>query len=84
MKNLKIALSSDHAGYEKKQVVIDHLKKLGAEVKDFGAYSDESSDYADWAHPMASAVESGEFPIGISLGGSGNGINITVNKPTGN
>lgn len=83
MKNLKIALASDHAGYDKKQVVIEHLNKLGIEIKDFGAYSDESSDYADWAHPMANAVESGEFPIGISLCGSGNGINITVNKHQG-
>lgn len=80
---MKIALASDHAGYERKQVVIEHLKKLGIETKDFGSFSDESTDYADWAHPMASAVENGEFPIGISLCGSGNGINMTVNKHQG-
>jgi ribose 5-phosphate isomerase B len=83
MNKLKIALASDHAGFEKKELVIKHLKNLGAEVKDFGTYSAESSDYADWAHPMANAVESGEFPIGISLCGSGNGINMTVNKHQG-
>lgn len=80
---MKIALASDHAGFERKQTVIDHLKKLGIEVKDFGSFSADSTDYADWAHPMASAVEEGEFPIGISLCGSGNGINMTVNKHQG-
>ncbi|MDA3927546.1 MAG: RpiB/LacA/LacB family sugar-phosphate isomerase [Prolixibacteraceae bacterium] len=83
MNKLKIALASDHAGFEKIELGIKHLKNLGAEVKDFGTYSAESSDYADWAHPMANAVESGEFPIGISLCGSGNGINMTVNKHQG-
>jgi len=83
MKKMKIALSSDHAGWERKQVVIKYLEKLGIEVKDFGAYSPESSDYEDWAHPMAEAVENGDFPIGISLCGSGNGINMTVNKHQG-
>ncbi|MBN2263024.1 MAG: ribose 5-phosphate isomerase B [Prolixibacteraceae bacterium] len=83
MNKIKIAVASDHAGYERKLVVVKHLEKLGYQVKDFGAYSSESSDYADWAHPMASAVENGEFPMGISLCGSGNGINMTVNKHQG-
>lgn len=83
MNKLKIALASDHAGYERKLVVIKHLKDLGIEVKDFGAFSNESTDYADWAHPLATAVENGEFDFGISLCGSGNGINITVNKHQG-
>jgi ribose 5-phosphate isomerase B len=80
MKQKKIALASDHAGYERKQIVIKYLTDQGIEVKDFGAYSSESSDYPDWAHPMALAVENGTFPMGISLCGSGNGINITANK----
>lgn len=83
MSSLRIALASDHAGYERKQVVIKHLKKLGIVLKDYGSYSSESTDYADWAHPMASAVENGEFDLGISLCGSGNGINMTVNKHQG-
>jgi ribose 5-phosphate isomerase B len=83
MESKKIAIACDHAGYERKKVVIDYLKDKGFEVKDFGAYSDESSDYADWAHPMADAVEKGEFPIGITLCGSGNGINMTANKHQG-
>lgn len=83
MKNFKIALSSDHAGWERKQLVMKYLEKCGIEYKDFGAFSDESSDYADWAHPMALAVEKGEYKFGISLCGSGNGINMTANKHQG-
>jgi ribose 5-phosphate isomerase B len=79
----KIAVASDHAGYERKQVVIKHLIDQGFEVKDFGAFSNKSSDYPDWAHPMAEAVEKGEFSLGVSLCGSGNGINITANKHQG-
>jgi len=79
----KIAIASDHAGFDRKQAIINHLVEKGIEVKDFGAFSDESSDYADWAHPLAYAVERGEFPIGITLCGSGNGINMTSNKHQG-
>ncbi len=77
---MKIALASDHAGYERKQVILNYLKEQGIEFKDFGAYNAESSDYPDWAHPMAKAVEDGEFELGISLCGSGNGISMTSNK----
>jgi ribose 5-phosphate isomerase B len=83
MKKVTVALASDHAGWDRKQTVIEHLKKLGIEHKDFGSFSDKSTDYADWAHKMASAVEKGEFTFGISLCGSGNGINMTVNKHQG-
>ncbi|WP_321286626.1 ribose 5-phosphate isomerase B [uncultured Sunxiuqinia sp.] len=80
MNKLKIALSSDHAGYERKQVVLNFLKEQGVIYQDFGAFSAESSDYPDWAHPMAEAIENKEFDFGISLCGSGNGINMTANK----
>jgi ribose 5-phosphate isomerase B len=80
MNKLKIALSSDHAGYERKQVVLNFLKEQGVICQDFGAFSAESSDYPDWAHPMAEAIENKEFDLGISLCGSGNGINMTANK----
>ena len=80
MKKMKIALASDHAGYERKQVVLHYLEEQGIILKDFGAFSAESSDYPDWAHPMAEAVENGDFDLGISLCGSGNGINMTANK----
>lgn len=80
---MKIALASDHAGYEMKQAVIDFLKKEGFDFEDLGAFSAESSDYPDWAHAIAHAVESGKYPVGISLCGTGNGINIAANKHQG-
>lgn len=80
MEKITIALASDHAGWERKQTVMQHLNKLGISYKDFGAFSDQSTDYADWAHPMSEAVENGEFTFGITLCGSGNGINMTANK----
>lgn len=81
---ISIAVCSDHAGYELKQTVMKHLTDQGViKLKDFGAYSSESSDYADYAHPMALAVESAEFEFGISICGSGNGISMTVNKHQG-
>lgn len=81
---MKIAICSDHAGYELKIKVIAYLQsKKIAELKDFGAYSAESSDYPDYAHPMATAVEDGLFDFGISICGSGNGISMTVNKHAG-
>jgi len=83
-KNLRIAICSDHAGYELKNKVIEYINGEGVKaLKDFGAFSAESSDYADFAHPMASAIESGEFDFGISICGSGNGISMTVNKHQG-
>ena len=76
----KIAFANDHAGYETKLFLMEKLKAEGYEVKDFGCFSTESVDYPDFAHGMASAVEGGEFDLGISLCGSGNGINMTTNK----
>lgn len=79
-----IAICSDHAGYELKQKVIGYLQEKAIKsIRDFGAYSPESSDYPDYAHPMASAVETGGFDFGISICGSGNGISMTVNKHAG-
>ncbi len=79
-----IAICSDHAGYELKQKVISYLHaKNVLALNDFGAYTSESSDYPDFAHPMALAVESGAYDFGISICGSGNGISMTVNKHAG-
>lgn len=83
MKKLKIGVACDHAGFERKQPVLKYLQEQGIEYKDFGAYSAESSDYADFAHPLAKAVSEGEFDLGITLCGSGNGINMTANKHPG-
>ena len=79
----KIAFACDHAGFEKKEFLLKKLKDLNYDVKDFGTYSSESVDYPDFAHPMAAAVEDGEFDLGISLCGSGNGINMVSNKHKG-
>ena len=81
---LKIAICSDHAGFVLKQIVNQYLiDKKPVAYHDFGTYTAESCDYADFAHPMASAVEQGEFDFGISICGSGNGISMTVNKHQG-
>lgn len=80
---MKIALASDHAGFKLKQKLILYLISKGFDLKDFGAYSEDSCDYPDFAHPMATAVENEEFNFGISICGSGNGINMTVNKHQG-
>ena len=81
---LKIAICSDHASFELKQIVNQYLiDKKPVAYHDFGTYTAESCDYADFAHPMASAVEQGEFDFGISICGSGNGISMTVNKHQG-
>ena len=76
-------MASDHAGYPLKQELKPYLESLGYGIKDFGTYSEESCDYADFAHPAALAVESGEFPFGIAMCGSGNGIQMTLNKHQG-
>jgi ribose 5-phosphate isomerase B len=79
----KIAIGADHAGFELKEKVRDWLSRSGFESKDFGTYSGESSDYPDFAHPVASAVENKEFDLGILICGSGNGVAITANKHQG-
>ena len=83
MSKESLAVACDHAGYETKEELVKWLESLGHEVKDFGTYSAESSDYPDFAHPMAEAVESGTYDLGISLCGSGNGINMVANKHQG-
>ncbi|MBR1929060.1 MAG: ribose 5-phosphate isomerase B [Paludibacteraceae bacterium] len=83
LKDLKIALASDHAGYNLKLKVIDFLKSKGAQTTDFGCYSTESCDYPDFAHPMAVAVEKGEADYGITICSTGNGICMTANKHQG-
>ena len=78
-----LGIASDHAGYELKEILKSWLKIKGFDLKDFGTFSSESSDYADFAHPLANAVENSEVNVGISICGSGNGINMTVNKHPG-
>ena len=77
---LPIALGGDHAGFEYKQIIIDFLQDKGYTTKDFGTHSLDSVDYPDFAHPTASAVESGDYAFGILICGSANGVAITANK----
>ena len=83
MNNNTIAMASDHAGYALKREIKKYVESKGYEVKDFGTYSEDSCDYPDFAHPAAEAVEKGEYPFGIAMCGSGNGIQMTLNKHQG-
>lgn len=78
-----IAIGSDHAGFEMKEFVISYLEGKDITFKDFGTYDADSVDYPDFAHPVAKAVESGQFACGVLLCGSGNGVCITANKHQG-
>jgi len=79
----QIAIGSDHAGYELKEKVKVYLLDNNIKFKDFGPFSDERADYPDFAHTVATSVESKESKLGILICGSGNGINMTANKHQG-
>ena len=80
---MKIALASDHAGFEYKQAIADYLRKARHEVVDFGTMSTKSVDYPDFILPAARAVAAGECERGIVLGGSGNGEAMAANRVRG-
>ncbi len=78
---LRIAITNDHAGFELKNKIVEQLKKQSPlKLQDFGCQSPESCDYPDFAHPMAEAIENGDFDYGISICGTGNGISMVMNK----
>lgn len=77
-----LAIGGDHAGFEFKSRLQNDLK-ASFSFFDFGPFSSESMDYPDVAHPLASAVESGAYSLGILLCGSGNGVCMTANKHQG-
>lgn len=80
---MRIALGSDHGGFELKQNVMAHLEKKQIEYKDFGCYSPDSVDYPDFAVPVANAVLGNDFDLGILICGTGIGISISANKIKG-
>lgn len=86
MKNLisktdkPIGLAGDHAGFEMKAAVIKLFEESGIKYIDFGSYSTESVDYPDFAHKLANAIDNGESEYGITFCGTGNGINMVMNK----
>ena len=75
-----IGLASDHAGFDLKCFISEHLNSKGFRIMDFGCFSDVSCDYPDFAHLIGNAMDNSDFLIGFVFCGSGNGINMTVNK----
>lgn len=78
-----IAIGADHAGFAYKEAIKTWLIDHAYMVEDFGTYSADSADYADFAHPVANAVESGKAERGILVCGSGEGVSMTANKHQG-
>lgn len=83
MKDLKIAIGADHAGFELKTFVKEWLTPQVGELKDFGTDSEDSVDYPDFAHAVSGEVEKGHYDIGILICGSGIGVDMTANKHQG-
>lgn len=81
--NKPIAIGSDHAGFEYKEMLKTFLTANGKNFIDFGTDSNQSVDYPDFAHPVANAVENGDVSFGILICGSANGVAITANKHNG-
>ena len=80
---MKIAIGSDHAGFQYKEKIKEFLRALGHDVTDFGTDSEEPVDYPLFCRPVALAVARGEVDRGIVLGGSGNGEAMTANRVRG-
>jgi len=80
---MRIAIGSDHGGYELKTIVVRHLRELGHEVEDYGTHSLDSVDYPDFALPVAKAVAAGQCERGMLICGTGIGVCIAANKVRG-
>ena len=80
---MRISIGNDHAGPEYKKAIVEMLEKSGHTIKNYGTDSAASVDYPDFGHPVATDVENGNADFGIVICGSGNGINMTVNKHSG-
>lgn len=79
----KIAIGNDHAGYKMKVILLKWLTEQGYQIQNFGTDTSESVDYPDYVHPVAKAVENGQFRFGILICGSGQGVSFTANKHQG-
>ena len=80
---MKIPIGNDHAGPEYKKAIVDFLKQKGYEIVNHGTDTFDSVDYPDFGHPVAIDVATGKADFGVVICGSGNGINMTVNKHQG-
>lgn len=78
-----LAIGSDHGGFELKNHIIEHLKEIGVDYKDFGTYDENSVDYPDIAERVGNSVVSSECEKGILICGTGIGISIAANKIKG-
>jgi len=81
--SIKIAIGSDHAGFELKELLITYLRSHNNNVIDKGCFSLDRADYPDYGHAVANAVINNEVDFGILMCGSGNGINMSANKHKG-
>jgi ribose 5-phosphate isomerase B len=79
----RIPIGADHAGYELKEILVAELERRGFDVEDVGTHSNESTDYADYAHPVAREVETGEAKRGILMCGTGLGMSYAANRHPG-
>jgi len=79
----RIPIASDHAGYALKEHLSRTLRELGYEVEDLGTHTPASTDYADYAHPLAEKVEQGEVTRGVLLCGTGLGMSYAANRHRG-
>ena len=80
---MKISIGNDHAGPDYKKAIVDFLKQKGHEIVNHGTDTFDSVDYPDFGHPVAIDVATGKTDFGVVICGSGNGINMTVNKHQG-
>ena len=80
MRSFTIALASDHAGFDRKQAIIRYFREKGISFADLGCYSEAPCDYPEFAHVIADAISDGDYPLGITFCGTGQGISITANK----
>lgn len=80
---MKIAIGNDHAGTEYKETIVAFLESKGIEVINYGTNNEDSVDYPDFVHPVASDVEGNKVDYGIIICGSGNGASMTANKHQG-
>ena len=79
----KIVIGCDHAGFELKKKVVDHLTEMGYEVIDVGTDSTDSCDYPIFAHRLCKTIQNGEAPLGILICGTGVGMSLVANKHKG-
>jgi ribose 5-phosphate isomerase B len=80
---MRMAIGSDHAGFQYKEKIKQYLRSLGHEVTDFGTNSEDPVDYPVFIRPVALAVSRGEADLGVVLGGSGNGEAMAANRVKG-